>query len=246
MTSHYIRMCIITRREKLSVLQDALLELGVDGMTVAEVEGSGQQNGQIIYEDEDGNQNIMLIPKVRVTLILTSIDAETILEKILPILRTGKVGDGKIFIQYIEGQIVTARTGYEYVAEKLPQSKGGIFMEPAKKPMTKISIITRREKLEELRKELLAIGITGMTILNVNGCGVQKGLTRIIEGVTKRLLLAPKIQIDIVVCAVPVQTVIDTVLKVVQTGNIGDGKIFTCPIDHVIRIRTGETDAEAL
>ena len=225
MTSHYIRMCIITRREKISVLQDALLELGVDGMTLAEVEGSGQQNGQIIYEDEDGNQNIMLIPKVRVTLILTSIDAETILEKILPILRTGKVGDGKIFIQYIEG---------------------GIFMEPAKKPMTKISIITRREKFEELRKELLAIGITGMTILNVNGCGVQKGLTRIIEGVTKRLLLAPKIQIDIVVCAVPVQTVIDTVLKVVQTGNIGDGKIFTCPIDHVVRVRTGETDAEAL
>ena len=57
MTSHYIRMCIITRREKLSVLQDALLELGVDGMTVAEVEGSGQQNGQIIYEDSQSQSH---------------------------------------------------------------------------------------------------------------------------------------------------------------------------------------------
>lgn len=246
MTASYTRMCIITRREKLSVLQDTLLKLGVDGMTVAEVDGSGQQNGQIIYEDDDGKQNIMLVPKVRVTMILTSIDAETVLEAILPILRTGKVGDGKVFIQYIEGQIITARTGNEYISDNLPNRKGVIFMEPAKKPMTKISIVTRREKFEELRKELLAIGITGMTILNVNGCGVEKGITRIIEGVTKRLLLAPKIQIDIVVCSVPVQNVIDTVLKVVQTGNIGDGKIFTSPIDHVVRIRTGETDADAL
>lgn len=119
-------------------------------------------------------------------------------------------------------------------------------MEPAKKTMTKISIVTRREKFEELRKEMLAIGITGMTVLNVNGCGAQKGLTKIIEGVTKRQMMAPKIQIDIVVCSVPVQKVIDTALKVLQTGNIGDGKIFTSPIDHVVRVRTGEINEDAV
>lgn len=246
MTSQYVRMSIITRREKLQELEEALLEIGVDGMTVAEVEGNGQQKGQIEYEDENGDRSIMLIPKARVVLILTSVSVDTVLEKILPVLRTGCVGDGKIFIQYLEGQIITVRTNQENTVNELPKSEGGMFMEPAERPMTKISIITRKEKFEELRKELLAIGITGMTVLNVNGCGVQKGLTRIVEGVTKRKLLAPKIQIDIVVCEVPVQKVIDTVVKVVQTGNIGDGKIFTSPIDHVVRVRTGEVDANAL
>lgn len=112
--------------------------------------------------------------------------------------------------------------------------------------MTKITIITRREKFEILRKELVQIGVTGMTVTKVEGFGAQHGIQKVIEGISKRGYLAQKVKVEIVVCTVPVDTVIKCVKKVLYTGNIGDGKIFTSSIDRVVRIRTGEQDKEAL
>lgn len=112
--------------------------------------------------------------------------------------------------------------------------------------MTKVTIITRREKFEELRRKMKEIGVTGMTVTTVEGCGVQHGIKKVIEGVIKRSYLSPKIKVDIVVCSVPVEEVIKVAQEVLHTGNIGDGKIFTSSISKVVRIRTGERDKEAL
>lgn len=112
--------------------------------------------------------------------------------------------------------------------------------------MTKIEIITRQSKLEELKAALNEIGINGMTVSNVLGYGVQKGHKQMYRGAEYTVDLLPKIKIEMVVCTVPVQDVIDTSLKVLRTGEIGDGKIFISPVTKVIKVRTGEEDREAL
>jgi len=92
-----------------------------------------------------------------------------------------------------------------------------------------------------------AIGVTGMTVIHVMGCGVQKGNTRYYRGVKlDDIVLLPKIKLEIVVSKVPVQTVVDTARKVLYTGNIGDGKIFVYDVADAVRIRTGERGKEAL
>lgn len=112
--------------------------------------------------------------------------------------------------------------------------------------MTKIEIITRQSKLEELKEALNEIGINGMTVYNVLGYGVQKGQKHRYRGVEYSVDLLPKVKVEMVVCSVPVDTVVDTALKVLRTGEIGDGKIFVSPVSKVIKVRTGETDKEAL
>lgn len=112
--------------------------------------------------------------------------------------------------------------------------------------MTKITIITRREKFEDLRVALLDIGVKGMTVTEVDGCGVQSGTEEIFRGIKKTVHLIPKIKVEIVVCTVPVDDVIAVAKKVLHTGEIGDGKIFVSEIQKVIRIRTGDEDKEAL
>lgn len=114
------------------------------------------------------------------------------------------------------------------------------------KEMTKVTIVTRREKFDELRKKMKEIGVTGMTVTQVEGSGVQHGIKEVISGVIKRSYLSPKIKVEIVVCAVPVDEVIRVAAEVLKTGNVGDGKIFTTPITHVVRIRTEEWDENAL
>lgn len=114
------------------------------------------------------------------------------------------------------------------------------------KKMYRIVIVTRKEKQEELRHALVEIGVTGMTITKVEGFGAQKGIRKIIEGVLKNVDMLPKIKVEIVVCSVPVDAVINVAKHVLCTGEIGDGKIFVSEIDRVIRIRTGEENAEAL
>jgi len=119
--------------------------------------------------------------------------------------------------------------------------------ENVRKPvMTKVTIITRGEKFEDLRKKMLEIGVTGMTVSSVEGCGVQHGITKLLGGTKKRIYVSPKIKVDIVVCAVPVEEVIRVAQEVLYTGKIGDGKIFTSKIDTVVRIRTKERDQDAL
>lgn len=112
--------------------------------------------------------------------------------------------------------------------------------------LTKIEIITRPTKLQPLKDGLLKIGITGMTVSNVLGCGMSKGYTEVYRGLKRELNLHEKIKIEIVVCDVPVKDVISTAQKILHTGQFGDGKIFIYEIANAIKIRTGEEGRDAL
>lgn len=112
--------------------------------------------------------------------------------------------------------------------------------------MTKIEIVTRQSMLEELKTALNEIGINGMTVMNVLGYGTQKGQKHKYRGVEYSVDLVPKVKVEMVVCSVPVEDVINVALSVLRTGEIGDGKIFVSPVSHVVKVRTGETDREAL
>jgi len=114
------------------------------------------------------------------------------------------------------------------------------------KPMFKVDIITRPYKLDELKKALNEIGITGLTVSQVMGCGIQKGSTEIYRGHQLDLNLLHKVKVEIVVSEIPVDTVIKTATKVLKTGEIGDGKIFVYDVKRVVRIRTGEENWDAL
>ena len=112
--------------------------------------------------------------------------------------------------------------------------------------LTKVVIITRQSKLEEFMHAMNEIGVTGITITNVMGCGVQKGARSYYRGVEMDMNLLPKIKIEIVVSLVPVKKVIDTAKKVLHTGQYGDGKVFVYDIENVVKIRTGEEGFQAL
>ena len=112
--------------------------------------------------------------------------------------------------------------------------------------MTKIEIICKQNRFEALKNAMTGIGITGMTVTNVLGFGTQGGSKERYRGVEVEVSLLPKIQVEIVVCKVPVKTVIDTAKKVLYTGNIGDGKIFVYDVENVIKVRTGEEGYDAL
>lgn len=112
--------------------------------------------------------------------------------------------------------------------------------------MTRIDIITRPSKFEDLKEALNDIGITGMTVTQVLGCGIQKGITEMYRGVPISINLLPKVKVEIVVCEVPVDLVVETAKKILRTGEIGDGKIFIYPVENVIKVRTGEEGVKAL
>ncbi|MBM7687005.1 Amt family ammonium transporter [Defluviitalea raffinosedens] len=112
--------------------------------------------------------------------------------------------------------------------------------------MTKVTIITNQEKLAKLQSSLDKIGITGLTVANVLGYGMQKGHTEYFRGAPVKTRLLPKVQVDIVVCKIPTEAVVDTVKKALYTGNMGDGKIFIYDVENVIKIRTGEEGYDAL
>ena len=112
--------------------------------------------------------------------------------------------------------------------------------------MTEIEIITRPEKLESLKEGMNKIGVTGMTVTQVIGYGLQKGHREVYRGTEYAVNLVPKVKVEIVVCEVPVEKVIETAKTICRTGNVGDGKIFTYGIDNAVRIRTGEEGASAI
>jgi len=112
--------------------------------------------------------------------------------------------------------------------------------------MTKIDIITKQSKFEALKEALNEIGVSGMTVTQVLGCGMQKGKTEYYRGVEKEINLLPKVQVEVVVAKVPVRTVIETARKTLYTGNIGDGKIFVYDVENVVKVRTGEEGYDAL
>jgi nitrogen regulatory protein P-II 1 len=106
--------------------------------------------------------------------------------------------------------------------------------------ITKIDIITRPEKLEDLKEAMNAIAVTGMTVTQVYGCGLSKGHKEVYRGKEVTINLVPKVKVEIVVCEVPVEKVLEAAKKACQTGNIGDGKIFVYAVENAMRIRTGE------
>ncbi len=112
--------------------------------------------------------------------------------------------------------------------------------------MKKIEAIIKPFKLEEVKGELQAIGISGMTIIEVKGHGRQKGHKEIYRGAEYNVDLIPKIKIEIVVSSEMSAKVVDTLMRSARTGKIGDGKIFIMPVEDVIRIRTGESGDGAI
>lgn len=112
--------------------------------------------------------------------------------------------------------------------------------------MTKVTIIMNQTKLSELQEALDKLGITGVTVTNVLGYGMQKGQLTYFLGRAIDTRLLPKVKVEVVICKIPVQTLIETVQKVLYTGNIGDGKIFIYDVEDVIKIRTNEHGYDAL
>ena len=112
--------------------------------------------------------------------------------------------------------------------------------------ISKVEIVCREAYVEPLKNALVGIGITGMTITHVLGCGAQKGKPEYYRGVATEASLLPKVQFDIVVSKVPVRSVIETAKKVLYTGHIGDGKIFVYDVENVIKVRTSEEGYDAL
>ena len=114
------------------------------------------------------------------------------------------------------------------------------------KKIYKVEIITRKEKFNELKEALNESGVEGMTVYDVQGCGVQKGIVTYYRGVRTEVQLIPKIKVDIVVSEVPYEKVLETAERVLKTGTVGDGKIFVSEICEALRIRTGERGADAI
>lgn len=112
--------------------------------------------------------------------------------------------------------------------------------------MTKVTIITNQNKLSALQDALGNLGVTGLTVTNVLGHGMQKGNPTFFRGVPMDTRLLPKVKVDVVICKIPIETLVDTVKKVLYTGNIGDGKIFIYDVEDVIKIRTNEHGYDAL
>ena len=148
--------------------------------------------------------------------------------------------------EYIEeGGAPVVVDGDVSVAEAVQVKKVPSFEESDHK-FTKIEIVCKESRFESLKSALMNVGITGMTVSHVLGCGLQKGKPEYYRGVQVEATLLPKVQVDIVVSKVPVRTVIETAKKVLYTGHIGDGKIFVYDVENVVKVRTGEEGYDAL
>ena len=120
---------------------------------------------------------------------------------------------------------------------KAPVSDTGIY---------KVVVIAKLSRYERVKKAMNDLGVTGMTVTQVMGCGVQKGAGEMYRGVEVDATLLPKVKLEVVVSEIPVDAVIEAAKKALYTGHIGDGKIFVYSVDKVVKIRTGEEDAAAL
>ncbi len=112
--------------------------------------------------------------------------------------------------------------------------------------ISKVVIISRLSRYDTLRKAMNELGVTGMTVTQVMGCGIQKGAGEKYRGVEVDATLLPKVKVEVVVSKIPVEAVIEAAKKALYTGHIGDGKIFVYPVEKVVKIRTGEEDYDAL
>ncbi|NLG02589.1 MAG: ammonium transporter [Clostridia bacterium] len=150
---------------------------------------------------------------------------------------------------YVDEPLAAEVTGNVPVDEALPvQVKAAppVASDESGLRFTKVEIICKQSRFDALKTAMSRIGITGMTVTHVLGYGIQKGKPEFYRGAEIESSLLPKVQVEIVVCKVPVKTVIDTAKKVLYTGHIGDGKIFIYNIENVIKVRTGEEGYDAL
>ncbi|MCR5685292.1 MAG: ammonium transporter [Lachnospiraceae bacterium] len=112
--------------------------------------------------------------------------------------------------------------------------------------ISKVVIIAKLTRYDKLKKAMNDLGVTGMTVTQVMGCGIQKGAGEMYRGVEMDMTLLPKVKVEVVVSKIPVEDVIEAAKKALYTGHIGDGKIFVYPVEKVVKIRTGEEDFAAL
>ena len=149
------------------------------------------------------------------------------------------------YAEFGTGDQIVAVTGTTPIAEAVPVKKEPTFSGDGHK-FTKVEIVFKEEKLYALKDAMSKLGITGMTVSHVMGYGIQKGMPEFYRGVAVETDLRPKVQVDIVVSAIPVRDVIETAKKVLYTGHIGDGKIFVYDVENVVKVRTGEEGYDAL
>ena len=112
--------------------------------------------------------------------------------------------------------------------------------------LTKVVVVTRQSKFEELKAALEQIGITGLTVTQVLGCGMQKGRREYYRGAEVETTLLPKVKLEVVISKVPLELLIATVRRALYTGAVGDGKIFVYDVENVVKVRTGEEGYAAL
>ncbi len=146
-------------------------------------------------------------------------------------------------------EIVATPVGADVpVAEAIPVKKVPSFetADGTAPKFTKVEIICKEAKFDALKNALTGLGISGMTVSHVLGCGVQGGKPEYYRGVPVETSLHPKVQVDIVVSKVPVRDVIETAKSILYTGHIGDGKIFVYDVENVVKVRTGEEGYDAL
>ncbi|MBP5313990.1 MAG: ammonium transporter [Eggerthellaceae bacterium] len=147
------------------------------------------------------------------------------------------------YAEFGTGEEIIAVTGTTPPAEAIPVKREPSF---DGHKFTKVEIVFNEDKLYALKDAMSKLGITGMTVSHVMGYGMQKGHKEYYRGVAVETDLRPKVQVDIVVSAIPVRDVIETAKKVLYTGHIGDGKIFVYDVENVVKVRTGEEGYDAL
>ena len=136
---------------------------------------------------------------------------------------------------------VSLGVGTSPVEEAIP-----VYSKPEGSKYTKVTIVCNQNRFEALKAQMAQIGVTGMTVTQVMGCGVQKGKTEYYRGIPMNMNLLPKLQVDIVVSTVPPEAVIAAAKSALYTGHPGDGKIFLYDVEEVVRVRTGEMGKAAL
>ncbi|MHB8127483.1 MAG: ammonium transporter [Mobilitalea sp.] len=147
----------------------------------------------------------------------------------------------------MSSEMISSVTVSKDYTSTIPVTRIKAEQEPTGKPkLSKIVIIAKQNRFEALKQAMNAIEVTGMTVTNVLGCGIQKGATEFYRGIAMEMNLLPKVQVEIVVSKVPVDLVVEEARKALYTGEIGDGKIFVYDVADVVKVRTGETGYDAL
>ena len=145
---------------------------------------------------------------------------------------------------------LTSDSDYDVIgSEKMEDSVPAVVKSldvPDGKKITKVEILMKQERFEKLKKAMNEIGVTGMTVTQVLGCGTQKGVPEYYRGVPVEMQLLPKIQVEMVISKVPTMDVINAARQALYTGHIGDGKIFVYDVEDVVKVRTGESGYDAL